>query len=73
MRCMTVPITVHVPGDPEGRAVLVFAASHPYLLVAPAQGDSRLRWVLAQEVELARVLYDQPWHSVFTAPVHEHE
>lgn len=70
---MTTPITVHVPGDPEGTAVLVLAASHPFLLVAPAPGSNRLRWVPATECEFARVLYDQPWHAVFTAPVHEHE
>ena len=68
MAGMNVPFTVRIPGDEPGVAHLVFAASYPYLLVGPAAGAQRLRWVLAESCELGDVLFDRPWHAVFTSP-----
>lgn len=71
---MHTPFTVTVPGDPEGTATLVFAASYPYLLVGPKPGESRMRWVRVDECDLSRVLFDSPWHSIFSSPQeHAHE
>jgi hypothetical protein len=61
-----VPFSVHVHGDPEKTATLVLSVSYPFLLVGPEQGSSRLRWITVDDCDLARVLYDRPWHEPFT-------
>jgi len=72
---VSAPFSVYVPGDPEGRVSLVLAVSHPYLLVGPAEGETSVRWVVAEECRLGRVYFDRPWHADFSAGMpapHDH-
>ena len=70
-----IPFSVHVEGAPEGNVTIVLGASYPYLLVAPAPGESAVRWVEATRCRFGRVYFDQPWHAPFTsrAPDHDHD